>query len=146
MGEFLDQIRAHNAKTLALVQAEFVGCVAEVQNSIQFGSPLTGAPGQVVADEKGGALRGSWSTEFEDANNALVSTNSPYAPQNEDGIARPGGGPYVQRSATGGRWNVALTRMGFQRIVDDVAAKLTEGGDPRPAGFQDNSVLGGSGS
>ena len=144
---FLSEIQAHNAKVeLDLLPAVFVGVVAEFQNSIQFGSALTGAPGQVVADENGGDLRGSWATEFEDPNNALVSTYSPYAPQNEDGIARPGGGPYVQRSATGGRWNVALTRMGFQRIVDDVAAKLTEGGDPRPSGFQDNSVLGGSGS
>ena len=144
---FLSEIQAHNAKVeLDLLPAVFVGVVAETKNSIQFGSPLTGAPGQVVADENGGALRASWQSEFEDANNAIISTSSPYAPQNEDGIARPGGGPYVQRSATGGRWNVALTRMGWQRIVDDVAAKLTEGGDPRPSGFQDNSVLGGSGS
>jgi phage gpG-like protein len=147
MGEFLDAIRAHNARVeLELVPAVFVGTVAEVKNSIQFGSPLTGAPGQVVADEHGGNLRASWQSEFTDPNNAIVSTNVPYAESNEDGIARPGGGPYVQRSAVGGRWSVALTRMGIQRIVDDVAAKLTEGGDPRPSGFQDNSVLGGSGS
>lgn len=147
MSGFLDEIRQHNAKVeLDLLPAHFVGVVAEVKNSIQFGSPLTGSPGQVVADEGGGALRASWQSEFEDSSNALISTSSLYAPQNEDGIARPGGGPYVQRSAVGGRWSVALTRMGFQRIVDDVAAKLTEGGDPRPAGFQDNSVLGGSGS
>ena len=147
MGEFLDQVRSHNAKVeLDLVPAVFVGWVAEMKNSIVFGSPLTGAPGQVVADVGGGTLRDSWQTEFEDANNALISTKVPWAEQNEDGIARPGGGPYVQRSATGGRWNVALTRMNAQRVVDDVAAKLTEGGDPRPGGFQDNSVLGGSGS
>lgn len=144
---FLDEIRAHNARVeLDLLPAVFVGVVAEVKNSIVFGSPLTGAPGQVVADVNGGNLRASWQSEFEDANNAVVSTNVPYAESNEDGVARPGGGPYVQRSAVGGRWSVALTRMGFQRIVDDVAARLTEGGDPRPAGFQDNSVLGGSGS
>ena len=144
---FLDDIRAFNAKVeLNLLPEVFVGVVAEVKNSIVFGSPLTGAPGQVVADVGGGTLRGSWIDEFEDANTALISTSSPYAPQNEDGIARPGGGQYTQRSATGGRWNVALTRMNSQRIVDDVAAKLTEGGDPRPSGFQDNSVLGGGGS
>lgn len=144
---FLDEIRAHNARVeLELLPAHFVGLVAEVKNSIQFGSPLTGSPGQVVADVGGGNLRGSWQDEFEDASNATVSTNVPYAESNEDGIARPGGGPYVQRSATGGRWSVALTRMNIQRLVNDVAAKLTEGGDPRPSGFQDNSVLGGSGS
>jgi len=147
MGEFLDQIRRHNAKVeLELLPEVFLGVVAEAKNSIVFGSPLTGAPGQVVADVGGGALRGSWIDEFEDANNALISTSSPYAEQNEDGIARPSGDPYVQRSAIGGRWNVALTRMNIQRIVDDVANKLAEGGDQRPIGFQDNSVLGGSGS
>ena len=144
---FLDEIRAHNAKVeLDLLPAHFVGVVAEAKNEIRIGGPLSGAPGQVVADEQGGALRASWQTEFEDANTALISTSSPYAPQNEDGISRPSGTPYVQRSATGGRWSVALVRNGWQRIVDDVAAKLTEGGDPRPGGFQDNSVLGGSGS
>lgn len=143
---FLSEIRAHNQKTLDLTQEVFVGVVAETKNSIVFGSPLTGAPGQVVADVGGGTLRDSWKTEFEDANNALISTKVPWAEQNEDGIARPGGGPYVQRSAVGGRWSVALTQTNIQRIVDDVAAKLTEGGDPRPSGFQDNSVLGGSGS
>lgn len=144
---FLAEIRAFNDKVeLDLLPAHFVGVVAEVKNSIQFGSPLTGAPGQVVADVGGGNLRASWQSEFEDASNAVVSTDVPYAESNEDGIARPGGGPYTQRSAVGGRWSVALTRMNIQRIVDDVAAKLTEGGDPRPSGFQDNSVLGGSGS
>lgn len=144
---FLDGIRAHNEKVEHdLLPEVFAGWVAESKNSIVFGSPLTGAPGQVVADVDGGTLRASWQTEFEDSNNALISTKVPWAPQNEDGIARPSGGPYVQRSAIGGRWSVALTRMNSQRILDDVAAKLTEGGDPRPSGFQDNSVLGGSGS
>lgn len=140
---FLDEIRAHNAKTEELTQAVFVGAVAEAKSSIQFGSPLTGAPGQPVDED---ILRPSWQTEFEDPHTALISTNLPYAEQNEDGIARPGGGPYVQRSAVGGRWSVALTRTNMQRIYDDVAAKLNEGGDPRPSGFQDNTVLGGSGS
>ena len=122
-----------------------MGVVAEALNSIKFGSPLTGSPGQPVETE---ALLLSWGSEFEDANTALISAGgtAEYNQQNEDGIARPGGGSYIQRSAVGGRWSVALTRTGFQRIVDDVAAKLTEGGDPRPGGFQDNSVLGGSGS
>jgi len=141
---FLDEIRAHNRRVeLELVPAVFVGTVAEVKNSIQFGSPLTGSPGQPVDQD---ILRPSWQPEFTDPNNAIVSTNVPWAQQNEDGIARPGGGPYVQRSAVGGRWSVALTRASIQRIVDDVAAKLTAGGDPRPEGFQDNTVLGGSGS
>lgn len=143
MGEFLDGIRRFNVEAENLTQAVFVGSVAEVKISIQFGSPLTGSPGQPVDQD---ILRPSWQTEWEDEHNAVVATKVPWAEQNEDGIARPGGGPYTQRSAVGGRWSVALTRTNFQRIVDDVAAKLTEGGDPRPIGFQDNSVLGGSGS
>lgn len=143
MSGFLDEIRAHNAKVeLNLLPAHFVGVVAEVKNSVQFGSPLTGAPGQPVDT---GNLRASWESEFQDANNATVSTNVVYAEQNETGISATGG-PYVQRSAIGGRYSVLLTRMGIQRIVDDVAARLAEGGDPRPSGFQDNTVLGGSGS
>lgn len=142
MGTFLDQIRRFNAKAENLTQAVFDGTVAEVKNSIQFGSPLTGSPGQPVDKD---ILRPSWQTEFTDPHNARVSTNVLWAVQNETGISATGG-PYVQRSAKGGRWSLALTRMGWSRIVDDVANRLTEGGDPRPSGFQDNTVLGGSGS
>jgi phage gpG-like protein len=124
---FADDIKRFNRKVERLAQEVFVGVVAEAKTSIVEGSPLTGAPGQVVADEHGGNLRGSWQTEFEDPNTAIISTNVPYAESNEDGIARPGGGPYVQRSAVGGRWSLALTRMGIQRIVDDVATKLSGG-------------------
>ena len=120
---FLDDIKRFNVKAENLTQEVFVGAVAEVKNSIQFGSPLTGSPGQPV-DEN--ILLPSWEAEFEDPNTALVSTSVPWAEQNEDGIARPGGGPYVQRSAVGGRWSVALTKAGFQNIVDDVAKRLAE--------------------
>jgi len=112
---FLDEIRAHNAKVeLDLLPAVFVGAASVAKNEIQMGGPLSGAPGQVVDDVNGGNLRASIQLEFEDANNALISTNVAYAESNEDGIARPGGGPYVQRSAVGGRWNFALVRMGWQ--------------------------------
>jgi hypothetical protein len=98
-----------------------------VHTSIVEGSPVTGAPGQVVADEHGGNLRGSWQLTFPAPDTAQSSTNVAYAQSNEDGIARPGGGPYVQRSAIGGRWNVALTRAGFQKLVDHVARELKDG-------------------
>lgn len=123
---FADDIRRWNLKVENLTQEVFVGSVAEVKNSIVEGSPITGSPGQPVGDDPGGDLRASWQTEFEDPHNALVSTSSPYAESNEDGIARPGGGQYIQRSAVGGRWSVAQTRAGFQNIVDDVAARFAE--------------------
>lgn len=110
--------------------------VAEVYNEIVFGSPITGAPGQVVADVNGGDLRASWSAHSITADCGEVSTKSQHAEQNEDGIARPGGGPYVQRSAIGGRWNVALVRTNFQRLVDHVV-----NAGRRPEGWTDNSAL-----
>ena len=95
---------------------------AAVHNSVVHGSPITSAPGQVVADEDGGNLRDSWQLEFPDADHAMTYTKTVYAQSNEDGVARPGGGPYIQRSAIGGRWNVELTRLHWQRLVDHVVA------------------------
>lgn len=97
---------------------------AEVHNSIVFGSSLTGAPGQVVADVNGGNLRDSWQLTFPTEDSAQSSTNVAYAQSNEDGIARPGGGPYVQRSAIGGRHSVSKTVDAFPRIVDHVVEQL----------------------
>lgn len=101
---------------------------AAVHESLVFGSPITTAPGQVVADEDGGNLRDSWQLTFPDANTAKSATKTVYAESNEDGIARPGGGPYVQRSAIGGRWNRELTRVHWQRLVDHVVQNLRAGG------------------
>jgi hypothetical protein len=122
--DFVSQLGTFTEKVKVRTQAAFVGTVAEVKNSIVFGSPLTGAPGQVVADYMGGTLRDSWQVKFESPTVALIGTNVPWASSNEDGIARPNGGPYIQRSAVGGRWSVALTRAGIQRIADSEAARL----------------------
>ena len=121
MSAFADQLNAFSVKVRVRTQAAFVGTVAAAQASIQFGSTLTGAPGQPVDDNN---LRPSWQTTFESPTVALISTNVAYAESNEDGIARPGGGPYIQRSAIGGRWSVALTRAGIQRLADAEAARL----------------------
>lgn len=124
MSGFADALTLFVAKVQTRTQAAFVGTVAAAQNSIQFGSPLTGAPGQVVADVAGGTLRGSWHTEFSTPTSALISTSVPWAQQNEDGIARPRGGPYIQRSAVGGRHSVALTAASIQRLADAEALRL----------------------
>jgi hypothetical protein len=102
----------------------YIGAAQLALRSIQYGSDLTGSPGQPV---QSGALLHSWVLEPTDARRAVIYTDSPYAPQNEDGIARPGGGPYIQRSTRGGRWSVRKTRTGWQRIVDYVATTLAEG-------------------
>lgn len=88
---------------------------AATYDSIVFGSPVTGAPGQPVGI---GNLRAGWQLLFPDEEHAEIVTKVPYAESNEDGIARPGGGPYIQRSPVGGRWSIALTRTNFDRLVD----------------------------
>lgn len=94
-------------------------------NSIKYGSDLTGAPGQ---PRESGRLISSWVMEERGKSSALIYSDSPYAPQNEDGIVRPGGGPYIQRSATGGRWSVSKTKSNFQRIVDYVTETISSRG------------------
>lgn len=105
-------------------QAVFVGTVAEAKRSIQEGSEITGSLGQPVDDNN---LRPSWFVRFLDRWSAIIGTNVEYAESNEDGIARPHGGPYIQRSAVGGRWSRAKTIAGMQRIVDVVTRRLAEG-------------------
>jgi hypothetical protein len=132
MASFGEDLRRFTAKVETRSQAAFVGIVASVHESITKGSALTGSPGQPVGQygpgyhegEVGGELLSSWQTHFLAPLVAEVVTNNPYAPQNEDGIARPGGGPYTQRSTVGGRHSVALTAAGIQRIADAEAQKV----------------------
>lgn len=126
---FADDIDRFTVKLDHADKALLPAAAAEVHNSVVFGSSLTGAPGQVVADENGGNLRDSWQLTFPTPDTAQSSTNVAYAESNEDGIARPGGGPYVQRSAIGGRHSVSKTIDGFPRILEHVAQQLR--GDSR---------------
>jgi len=139
-GSFSSQLMNFSAHISGLAQEVFAGTVAELTNSIVYGSTITGAPGQVVQDSGPGVIAGnllaSWlggmeggtpgfnSPVWESPNVAVIGTFCPYAESNEDGIARPGGGPYMQRSAIGGRWSVAHTRAGFQAVVDKVTKDL----------------------
>jgi hypothetical protein len=96
-------------------QLIFIATMQHAHRSIQEGSEITGAPGQPV---ESGALKASWQLIFPSATEALIATNSKYAQSNEDGIARPGGGPYRLRSSVGGRFSIQLTLDGLQRIID----------------------------
>jgi len=121
---FADEWKRITVKVLADTQAVFTGVVADVNSSIAFGSTVTGSPGQPV-DE--GILRASWGTTWQSPTSALVASGGAaagYNMQNEDGIARPGGGPYIQRSAVGGRHSVSKTIDGLPRIVEDVTKRL----------------------
>jgi hypothetical protein len=93
--------------------------------SIVNGSPLTGAPGQPEAE---GDLKESWELEVTETS-ASVTTDSPYALKNEDGV-REGGKPYVQHSATGGRHSLKLTRRSMQRLVERAAQMAMAGAVP----------------
>lgn len=122
---FSEDIRRFNLKVERLTHEVFAseaGIVAETMNSIVFGSPLTGAPGQPVDT---GRLRASWQAEFPDETTAIISTNVPYAPIIEENIR----GAQL-RSAVGGFHSVKLTILGFQRIVDNVVTRLSAGGKP----------------
>src|SRR4051812_21682974 len=110
------------------VTAVYRGAAKGALNSIKYGSPITGAPGQPV--EKGD-LRESWVMEQRTESSAFIYTDSPYAQSNEDGIARPGGGPYELRSAEGGRWSVRKTRLGFRALVRYVADTINAGRSAR---------------
>lgn len=96
--------------------------------AITKGSALVGSPGQVVQDVGGGTLLASWQIVRESATSILIGSGGAaegYNLQNEDGVRRPGPGPYIQRSAIGGRHSVSKTVDGFQRIVNAEVAKLT---------------------
>jgi hypothetical protein len=94
---------------------------ALMHQSITVGSRLTGAPGQPVDQ---GDLLHSWSVSFPSATSVQVSSDSPYARPNEDGV-RGGGKPYIQRSPRGGRHSVRLTRRGLDKLVEQAAKNVS---------------------
>jgi hypothetical protein len=117
---FADDLQRFTAKVETRTRDVFVNVAAHVLTSVRDGSPVTGAPGQPVDT---GNLKASWQLRFDSPTSAEVSTNVEYAPQNEDGIARPGGGQYTQKSPVGGRFSVAITAAGIQKILDAEVVK-----------------------
>lgn len=122
---FADTVNRFAVTTKTRLQIVTEAAAAMVYTGIVFGSEVTGAPGQPVDSR---ALRESWSKKQLGPFDWLISTNSPYAQSNEDGIARPGGGPYRLLSKEGGRWSVRLTVVGWPRIIDKMMRDL--GGAP----------------
>lgn len=88
-------------------------------SSIVEGSPITGAPGQLVDT---GNLKGSWQNLIDGPLQRSIVTNVVYARQMEDGTRA--GRALVQRSPTGGFHSVKLTIMGWKRIVEFVTRKV----------------------
>lgn len=119
---FAADLARFNARLHARERALFTNVVSAVEDSIKRGSPVTGAPGQPVDT---GNLLGSWTTQFEGPRRALISTNTSYAPSIEDNERGA-----TLRSEVGGFHSVALTRAGFEALVEAEAQKLGDG----PAG------------
>jgi hypothetical protein len=118
---FSDDLKKFQVKTQTRRQIVYEGSVAAALKSIKFGDSRTGSPGQPVESED---LRKSWTATTETPTTSIITHDKAYALSNEDGIARPGGGPYRLRSAVGGRWSVRATILGFSNIVDDIVARL----------------------
>lgn len=134
---FDDALVRFSHKVRARSQAAFINTGALTLASIQSGSPLTGAPGQPVDS---GFLLNSWQMFFPSATEIFIATNCAYAPVIEYnlrsaydpagrtgrfgvaggqiGPALPGGSTRRHKSTVGGNHSVALTRAGFQRLVD----------------------------
>jgi hypothetical protein len=119
MGQFADKFKRFSAKVETKSHDVFVATAVHAQHSIQFGSPITGAPGQLVDT---GNLRNSWQLEFPSKESARISTNVVYAREMEDGTRE--GRALIQRSPTGGFHSVRLTIVGLQRILEHETGRL----------------------
>ncbi|HUT58417.1 MAG TPA: hypothetical protein VNA25_11285 [Phycisphaerae bacterium] len=103
----------------------FVRVAEKMQESLVFGSDVTASPGQ---PQQTGDLRRSWQLTFPEEWHARSASGLEYAPAIEEGI-----GPYGKltlRSVVGGFHSRALTRTGFQRLVDASVAEVLKGGGP----------------
>ncbi len=135
MTTFTDALLRFNVTATDRVRDVFYNATEAVQRSIKAGSELTGAPGQPVRD---GNLLSSWIGEFTSDSTWQITatgksaTGEPvgYAQEIEDGgNAR---GPFDPsrgdpRSEVGGYHSVKLTRAGWPRIVEHVAANVARG-------------------
>jgi len=116
---FTGDVRSFGLAVTARNQRVFVNTAAAVKDSITDGSSLTGSPGQPVQT---GHLKASWQLTFQSQQEALISTNTVYALQIEDGISWRGT-PLTLRSAVGGFHSVKLTVLNFDRLVAAEAQK-----------------------
>lgn len=128
---FDTEVQAWVAKVRQNQRDIFLGCVADVKESIQGGSPVTAAPGQPVDT---GNLINSWQDTYPNPWIGEVTTNVEYAQAIEDGQQAPyttkkgtqvTPRPIRFRSAVGGAHSVALTRAAWAALVNSVRVKVT---------------------
>lgn len=115
---FADDVAAWAQKAEQRQQQVLAAVVDQVADSIVHGSELTGAPGQ---PEVTGDLAGSFVKDV-NALEGSVLTEHPGAPAIEHGTRK--GRAMVLHAGQGGFHSIALTRLGYARIVDDVVQSL----------------------
>lgn len=106
-------------------QAIFTRFAEACKDSIVEGSPVTGAPGQPVAEgqpDPVGKLKGSWTLSYPAPTVAEISTPVDYAPEIEEGVGAHG--PLTLRSKSGGFHSVALTVAGADRLLEQVVREV----------------------
>lgn len=134
---FTDDINRHNKNVRASLLDLFVGTTQEVQRSITEGSPITGSPGLprdtshlFTAWQAGAGFTSEWTW--------FITPNPPveYALSIEEGQQEP----YTNAAGTlvtpgpirrpypsgGGPHSVKMTRVGWQKIVDEMARRTGE--------------------
>jgi hypothetical protein len=127
------EIRRATQQVTAMTQEVYTRVVLQVQHSIQYGSPVTGAPGQPVDTA---ALLGSWGHEFETPTRAFITTSKEYAEAVDDGIGPHGPVVYGAKNGIGGSGSVKQTAANMQKLVDievaTVARLAAEGAGGAP--------------
>jgi hypothetical protein len=116
-----DYTKAFLAKMASREKAIFIGVFHATHGSITVGSPITGSPGQPV---RSGRLLKSWIPQILTENEAKTSTKMFYARSIEDGVNMSNGTPLNLDSPVGGFHSISLTRLGFQRLLDDVTKRV----------------------
>jgi len=115
---FAQQMAAFNTRLRRKVNALSTETVDEVFRSIVYGSEITSAPGQPVDT---GTLRDSWVREpVEPHVERVYSTDNPAKVASIENNWRGA----TLRSSVGGFHSVAITRLGFNRIVQVVNERL----------------------
>jgi hypothetical protein len=120
-----DDFRRRGAQLERMTRDIFANVAVGLHQSIQVGSPVTGAPGQPLDL---GTLRNSWMLEF-DGDTASIGTNVEYAEAVEDAVGPYGPRVYGAKNNIGGSHSVKMTVAGAQRIVDlEVARRAAQAG------------------
>ena len=97
----------------------FLDVANAILRSIKEGDPITGSPGQPVQSSD---LKNSWQPFHMEPFLSQISTPMEYARPIEEGMSR--GKKMTLRSEVGGFHSVKITRVGFQKLVNEVVRKV----------------------